>query len=235
MALSRILVLMILIVDYGMGNLHSVKRKLDKLHVPCMISSDPKDLEKADKIILPGVGHFGKAMDNIQKMGWMGPLNKAVLVDKKPVLGICLGMQLMTKGSEEGSEKGNESRELRTESDLDHRKLINGLGWFDCITERLPITDTLRYKIPHTGWNTIEYDDPDPILKDVPSGSEVYFVHGFGVLAAPKDEVLTRTHYESPFISALRKGNIVGMQFHPEKSHETGMQLLKNFVSGNND
>ena len=224
---------MILIIDYGMGNIHSVKRKLELLKINCMVSSDPADLTKAEKLILPGVGHFGKAMENLRKDGWIEALNNAVLVDKKPILGICLGMQLMTRGSEEGSRwLSGENQESGAWS-LERANLIEGLGWFDAEVVRLEPKDKLRYKVPHTGWNTIEYKHADPILEDVPSGSEVYFVHTFAVLNAPEEEVLTRTTYESDFVSALKKENIVGMQFHPEKSHGVGMTLLKNFVLGN--
>jgi glutamine amidotransferase len=210
---------MILIIDYGMGNIHSVRRKLERLKVDCLVSSDPSDIKKAEKIILPGVGHFGKAMQNLKEQGLIEPLNEAVLADKKPILGICLGLQLMTRGSEEGLEKRSETTEK-----------VEGLGWFDAEVVRMQPKDTLRYKIPHTGWNSLEYTKDDPILKDVPSGSEMYFVHGYGVLTAPEAEILTRTTYEKTFVSTLKKDHIVGMQFHPEKSHEAGLTLLKNFV-----
>jgi glutamine amidotransferase len=210
---------MILIIDYGMGNIHSVRRKLERLKVDCLVSCDPSDIKKAEKIILPGVGHFGKAMQNLKDQGLIEPLNEAVLADKKPILGICLGMQLMTRGSEEGLEKRSETTEK-----------VEGLGWFDAEVVRMQPKDTLRYKIPHTGWNSLEYTKDDPILKDVPSGSEMYFVHGYGVLTAPEAEILTRTTYEKTFVSTLKKDHIVGMQFHPEKSHEAGLTLLKNFV-----
>jgi len=202
---------MIVIVDYNMGNLFSVEKRFKHLRTEVTISCDPKLILNADKLILPGVGHFGKAMDQLKKLELLAPLNEAVLEQKKPVLGICLGMQLMTLGSEEGG--------------------TEGLGWFDCETERLSVSDPYTYKIPHTGWNTIEHNETDAILKNVPSGSEVYFVHAYGVLKANPTTILTTTIYSNQFVSALRHNNIYGMQFHPEKSLDTGEQIFKNFIS----
>lgn len=200
---------MITIVNYHMGNLFSVEKKLHSLGANVRVSNDPSDIRDASKIILPGVGHFGKAMDQLRKLDLLEALNEAVLERKTPILGICLGMQLMTQGSEEGG--------------------VEGLGWFSCSTERMRVEDSLRYKIPHTGWNSIEHPETDSILNHVPSGSEMYFVHAYGVLKAKEEEVLCTTHYEQNFVSALKKDHIIGMQFHPEKSHDAGYQLLRNF------
>ena len=202
--------MMIAIVDYGMGNLRSVERKLHLLNKHAVITNEPREIEKADAIILPGVGHFGKAMDALKQRDLIHALNAAVLDKKTPILGICLGMQLMTQGSEEGG--------------------TEGLNWFTCKTERLQVEDPYSSKIPHVGWNTIDFTTEQTILTHIPTGSEVYFVHSFGVLIAPKDEVLTTTNYGNTFISSLKKGHIVGMQFHPEKSHDIGLQLFQNFI-----
>jgi glutamine amidotransferase len=201
---------MIAIIDYGMGNLRSVQRKLQLLKKEVVITRDASELEKASELILPGVGHFGKAMDALKQLDLVGVLNEKVIDKKTPILGICLGMQLMTKGSEEGG--------------------VEGLDWFNCATKRLVVDDPIAFKIPHVGWNTIEHPNSDPLLDQVPSGSEVYFVHSYGVLDAPEDEVLTKTVYGNPFVSALKKDNVVGMQFHPEKSHDVGLRLLGNWV-----
>jgi glutamine amidotransferase len=201
---------MITIVDYQMGNLHSVKRAFNRLGVDVNIATTTSEILYAKKLILPGVGHFGKAMQHLKETGLLDALNEAVLVKKTPVLGICLGMQLMTKGSDEGG--------------------VEGLGWFNCATERLVVDDLIAFKIPHVGWNTIEHPNSDTLLDQVPSGSEVYFVHSYGVLDAPEDEVLTKTVYGNTFVSALKKDNIVGMQFHPEKSHDVGLMLLRNWL-----
>jgi glutamine amidotransferase len=201
---------MIVIVDYGMGNIHSVGRRLAAIGAECVVSADHETIHKATKLILPGVGHFGKAMMHLKQRNLIPALQQAVIEEKKPILGICLGMQLMTRYSEEGNSEG--------------------LGWFDCKTELLTVNDRLRFKIPHTGWNSIRFERQDSLLEGVSSGSEMYFVHRYGVYHAAENEVLTYTDYETPFVSALRKDNIIGMQFHPEKSHDQGLQLLKNFV-----
>lgn len=200
---------MIAILNYNMGNLFSVEKKLKSLGTDVLVTSQARDLLKAEKLILPGVGHFGKAMDQLRSLDLIDVLQEAVVEHKKPILGICLGMQLMTQGSEEGG--------------------VEGLGWFSCSTERMRVQDSLRYKIPHTGWNSIEHPETDSILNHVPSGSEMYFVHAYGVLKAKEEEVLCTTHYEQNFVSALKKDHIIGMQFHPEKSHDAGYQLLRNF------
>lgn len=201
---------MIVILDYGMGNLFSVEKKIKQLGAEVLVTSEPAEVLKAKKLILPGVGHFGKAMDELKRLDLIGPLNEAVLEKRIPVLGICLGMQLMTQGSEEGN--------------------AEGLRWFHCSTERLVVSDPYQFKIPHTGWNTIEHPENDTMLNGVPSGSEMYFVHAYGVLQAKEEEVLCTTNYEQNFVSALRKEHIVGMQFHPEKSHDAGYLLLRNFL-----
>ena len=201
---------MMTIVDYQMGNLHSVKRAFNRLGVEVSIATKQSEILSAKKLILPGVGHFGKAMDALKQLDLVGVLNEKVIDKKTPILGICLGMQLMTKGSEEGS--------------------VEGLGWFNCATKRLVVDDPFAFKIPHVGWNTIAHPNTTPLLDQVPSGSEVYFVHSYGVLDAPEDEVLTKTVYGNTFVSALKKDNIVGMQFHPEKSHDVGLRLLGNWV-----
>jgi glutamine amidotransferase len=201
---------MIAIIDYQMGNINSVARKLNKLGVAYVVTNNPTLIETADRIILPGVGHFGNAMQNLKKLELLGALNKFALVDKKPVLGICLGMQLMTQSSEEGNQEG--------------------LGWFNCTTEKLSVEDQYAFKLPHIGWNTITAAQDSQILMNIPDGSEVYFVHNYGVYSAPKEEQLTISSYERPIISGLIKNNIIGMQFHPEKSHDVGFTLLRNFL-----
>lgn len=204
---------MILILDYHMGNHHSVKRKLDKLGVDSVVSTDPELLGKADKIILPGVGHFGKAMEKLNDLQLIEPLNQAVLIDKKPILGICLGMQLLCKGSEEGK-----------------HGLVKGLGWIDGKVVRFSVKDTLRFKVPHTGWNTVLPSPSNRLLKGIKDGDDFYFVHSYYLQLSDPTIELASTTYEAPFTSAVEKDNIFGVQFHPEKSHDVGMLLLKNFV-----
>lgn len=200
----------IMIVDYGMGNLNSVKKKLTRLKVDPIVSSDPEDVAKADKLILPGVGHFQKAMENLADRQLIGALNKAVLTDKKPILGICLGMQLMTQRSDEGN--------------------AEGLGWIDGNVIRFNVKDTKRYKVPHIGWNSVETLKDSPLMKGLPNQVEFYFVHTYHCKVNNQKDILHETDYEYIFASAFEKDNIFGVQYHPEKSHDVGERLLKNFI-----
>jgi glutamine amidotransferase len=202
---------MIAIINYGMGNLSSVKRKMDRIGVESIITSSREEISGSDKIILPGVGHFAKAVTEIKKRGLWQFLSDQVLVEKKLILGICLGMQLMAKRSEEGDEEG--------------------FGWFDARVLRLNVSDKIRFKIPHMGWNTINYLKDSPLFEQISLKSEFYFVHSYHVQCYNSDDILAETIYEYPFTSAVQKGNISGVQFHPEKSHDVGEQLLRNFVN----
>jgi len=199
------------IVDYRMGNLNSVKKKLDRLKTTVSITSNPKDIVKADKIILVGVGHFAKAMKNIKELNLLDALNEVAIVKKKPVLGICLGMQLMAKDSEEG----------KTE----------GLGWLDANVRKMQVDDTLKFKIPHTGWNKIIQSKKSHLMKGIPESSEFYFVHSYYLKPNETSNTLNETEYCFKFTSAIEKDNIFGVQYHPEKSHDVGEVLLKNFIS----
>jgi glutamine amidotransferase len=201
---------MIVIIDYGMGNLRSVQKAFYRIGVEAMISSLPKEIENADKLVLPGVGHFKKAVENLKQRQLWDVLHEMVVIKKTPVLGICLGMQLMAKHSEEGD--------------------IDGLGWFDADVIRFKVSDTTRYKIPHMGWNTAEAVKDSPLLKNAEDTPEFYFVHSYHIKCNDPDDIITRTIYDYPFISAIQKDNIYGVQFHPEKSHGAGEQMLRNFV-----
>ena len=199
------------IVDYGMGNLNSVKKKLDRLKTTASITSNPKDIIKADKIILVGVGHFAKAMKNIKELNLLDTLNEVAIIKKKPVLGICLGMQLMANDSEEGNSEG--------------------LGWLDANVRKMQVDDTLRFKIPHTGWNKITQSKKSHLMKGIPESSEFYFVHSYHLMSNETSNILNETEYCFKFTSAIEKDNIFGVQYHPEKSHDIGEVLLKNFIS----
>lgn len=201
----------VVIVDYGMGNLHSIRKKLIRLNVTPIVSCHPADIKNADKIILPGVGHFKKAMERLIELDLIGVLNEAVLIQKKPILGICLGMQLFANKSEEGNAKG--------------------LGWINADVEKLKVTDTLRYKIPHMGWNQVEIEKKSQLMTNIPNQSEFYFVHSYYLKPNDKSDILNTTHFESTFTSAIEKENIFGVQYHPEKSHDIGETLLKNFIA----
>lgn len=198
------------IVNYGMGNLHSVVRKMSGLDVHTVIASTANEIRDADKIILPGVGHFAKAMENLRQLGLYEALNEAVIVKKKAILGICLGMQLMAKESEEGNSAG--------------------LGWIDARVVRFNIKDTIRYKVPQTGWNTINICKKTSLLQKVEDNSEFYFLHSYHYSNTLREDALTTTVFQYEYVSAVEKENIFGTQFHPEKSHRQGMQLLKNFI-----
>ena len=200
----------LVIIDYGMSNLNSVKKALDKLKVNSIVSSNPEDVIRSQKIILPGVGHFGKAMSNLKELNLLDTLNEAVLVKKKPILGICLGMQLLAKRSEEG---GGE-----------------GLGWFEAEVVKFDVSDKLKYKIPHMGWNQVSIKKNSPLMKNVAGMSEFYFVHSYHVKIENDVDTLNETEFDYVFPSAIEKENIFGVQYHPEKSHDTGAQLLKNFI-----
>jgi imidazole glycerol-phosphate synthase subunit HisH len=202
--------LTVAIVNYGMGNLHSVYRKLSALNVTPILACTADEIDKADKIILPGVGHFGKAMQNLRAQGLYDSLNEAVLVKKVPILGICLGMQLMAKESEEGEEAG--------------------LGWFDAKVIRFRIENPIRYKVPQTGWNTVSLCKKSDLFRDVQNNSEFYFLHSYHYADTIHDDNLTITDFQYEYVSAVEKENIFGTQFHPEKSHGQGVQLLKNFI-----
>jgi len=199
---------MIYIVNYGMGNLGSVLNMLKYIGVSSKIVVDPVVLEKAEKILLPGVGSFDQAMKRIKESGFLEVLNHKAITEKTPILGICLGMQLLTYGSEEGK--------------------LSGLGWINSETIRFPRNNGL--KVPHMGWNVVYPSTDSPLTKKLPEESRFYFVHSYYVKVANEENSILKTDYGINFDAAIQKENIYGVQFHPEKSHKFGMQLLKNFA-----
>lgn len=198
----------ILIVDYGMGNLGSVLNMLKRVGAPAWISADPGEIAGARKILLPGVGAYGQAMKAIAASGLREVLDRKALVEKVPVLGICLGMQLLVDGSEEGDEPG--------------------LGWIPGRARRFPKGSEL--KVPHMGWNHAARVGDDPLTRDLGDDARFYFVHSYYVSADRVEDRLLRTSYGLEFDAGIRSSNIWGVQFHPEKSHRFGKQLLKNFA-----
>lgn len=201
------------IVDYGMGNIFSVQKKLLQENITVTVSSEPQDISQADKIILLGVGHFNKAMDNLIDLNLIEPLNEFALIQKKPILGICLGMQLMAISSEEGNGKNH------------------GLGWVDASVKKFQTDDFKRFKIPHMGWNTINSLKKSALMKNISFEDEFYFVHSFFMEPNDPNLVLNETIYIEKFCSGIEKENIFGVQYHPEKSHDAGQTLLKNFIA----
>ena len=199
---------MITIVNYGMGNLRSVEKAFQRLDVPIIISSDPDEVKNAGKLILPGVGHFGHSMENLRSTGMYEAVQE---VKKKgtPILGIWLGMQLLTLHSEEGD--------------------CPGLEFIPSNVVRF--VDNSRLKIPHMGWNTLEISTHHPILHGIQSEDSFYFAHSYHADRETADEwVVARAVYGYSFPCVLAKENVIGVQFHPEKSHDAGLRILANFV-----
>ncbi|HEY6802463.1 MAG TPA: imidazole glycerol phosphate synthase subunit HisH [Pyrinomonadaceae bacterium] len=198
----------IVIVDYRTGNTNSIKRALDRAGYLSIISSKVKDVAEADKLILPGVGHFAKAMANLGDM--RDALNEAVLIKRKAVLGICLGMELMAAMSQEGN--------------------MPGLRWLEAEAIRFRVSTATRHKVPHMGWNRVQIKKTSALMKGVDDLSEFYFAHSYHLQINDRSDLLTETEYGIPFPSAVERDNIFGVQFHPEKSHRIGVQVLKNFI-----
>ncbi len=199
---------MIAVIDYGAGNLHSVKNALDFIGAQSVVTSDPHEIAKADKVILPGVGAFGDAMKSLEKTG----LDKAVIETAKsgkPLLGICLGLQLMFEESEETAG-------------------TKGLGIFKGKIVKIP---DHGLKIPHMGWNNLTFTKESRILKDIGESPFVYFVHSYYLSAEDESIVSAYTEYGERLDIAVERGNVFATQFHPEKSGGVGMRILKNFAA----
>lgn len=199
---------MITIVDYGMGNLGSIVNMFRRIGHQATVSTDCQQIETAKKILLPGVGAFDAAMQRIDESGLRPVLEHKANVEKVPLLGICLGMQLLTSKSEEG--------------------VLSGLGWIPGEAKRFPADSQL--KTPHMGWNIVKPSSASPLTHDLPDDSRFYFVHSYCVNVENPQHSILRTTYGVEFDSAIARDNIYGAQFHPEKSHKFGMQLLKNFA-----
>jgi glutamine amidotransferase len=203
---------MIVIVDYQMGNVGSIANMLKKIGFDSVITSDPARIEAADKLILPGVGAFDTGMTNLEHSGLLPVLNEKVLGQKTPVLGICLGMELLTQGSEEG--------------------ICPGLGWIEGRTVRFRFADGGdQLNVPHMGWNGVRPVSGSVLMRDAPSDNRFYFVHSYHVVCDHDADVAGWTRYGADFASVVEHGNIHGTQFHPEKSHRFGMGLLRNFAA----
>ncbi len=201
---------MIIIVDYGMGNLGSVLNMFKKVGANAKISSDLDEISKAKKILLPGVGAFDTAMKRIKETGMTEILNQKALVDKIPILGICLGMQLLTNKSEEGK--------------------LPGLGWIEGETFNFKDRIDGSLKIPHMGWNIVDINKENAVTKNFKGEVRFYFVHSYFVKVNNPINSMMTSSYGITFDSAIVKDNIFGAQFHPEKSHKFGMNLFNNFA-----
>lgn len=202
---------MIAIVDYGSGNIKAIARVYRQLNVDVMIARTPEDLEAASKIVLPGVGAFDQVMQNLVASGMADRLRQRVMDDGTPLLGICVGMQLLARRSDEGR--------------------LSGLGWIEADAKRLdggalgqPV------KVPHMGWNDIRPLREHPLLRGLAAEDAFYFLHSYHVSCDRRDDVLAEAAYGAAFDCAVGVRNVHGVQFHPEKSHLSGAKLLKNFA-----
>ena len=202
---------MIGIVNYGLGNIHAFANIYRRLNIPAEIASTPQDLHRADKIILPGVGAFDWAMTRLNESGMRNSLEDLVVRERKPVLGICVGMQMLANRSDEGR--------------------LDGLGWIDGQVKKFDdSTFTQKTHLPHMGWNDVLPQGNDNLFKNLDSQARFYFLHSYYFIPHNQDHVLAVTDYNGLYASSVRSGNVFGVQFHPEKSHQWGIQLLKNFA-----
>lgn len=203
---------MITIINYGLGNISAFANVYKRLNIPFTIATRKDELANARKIILPGVGAFDHAMTLLQQSGMRDMLDELVLQKKTPVIGICVGMQILAKSSEEGS--------------------LPGLGWINGVVKKFDaslIENTTR--LPHMGWNTIKPTKPERLLENFSESCRFYFLHSYYFHCLDPENEIAKTGYGISFSSAVKSGNIYGVQFHPEKSHENGIQLLNNFAN----
>lgn len=198
------------IVDYGLGNLRSVAGAVARAGFEPVITNEPKLLDRMDKLILPGVGAFGDGMKNLRELGLIPVLHRLVKKERIPILGICLGFQLMARQSEEfGSHKG--------------------IGWLDAAVVKMETDRNIR--LPHVGWNDLYQVKECPLFGDIPEHALFYYVHSYHVSCSSRDVIVGECEYGIRFTAAVRDGNIFGTQFHPEKSQKCGLRLLENFLT----
>lgn len=198
------------VVNYGIGNLGSVRRALEDIGAEVLIANHPASIYDANRIVLPGVGAFSEGMDCLTNAGWVSALYDVVIRQGKPLLGICLGMQMLATTGHEGGEK-------------------KGLNFIPGKVQRL---DTIgcKLRIPHVGWNDVKYMQEDVLFEGIPDQSDFYFVHSYAFVPENQKHIIATTSYDCDIAATIRNGNVFGCQFHPEKSSKAGMQLLKNFM-----
>jgi glutamine amidotransferase len=203
---------MVTVVDYRMGNIGSIANMIAKVGGEARVASDPEAIRDAKKLVLPGVGHFDRGMGNLAELGLASALTDRVVRDRVPVLGICLGMQLLGRTSDEGTRPG--------------------LGWVDAESKRFDAARAdAKLKVPHMGWNVVKPLKESALFEMTPSEPQrFYFVHSYYVECHDRADVVAVTEYGGEFCSALRRDNIWGVQFHPEKSHAFGMALFRRFL-----
>ena len=200
--------MVITIIDYGIGNIGSLENIIRKAGGTSIVTSNPEDIKVAKKLILPGVGAFDNGMKNLNNLNLIEILNKKVLKEKIPILGVCLGIQLFTKSSEEG--------------------ILPGLGWIDARTVKFNFSNK-NLKIPHMGWNSVNIKKESKLFKGL-INPEFYFVHSYHLVCNDEKDILATTNYGYDFISSIQKNNIFGLQFHPEKSLKSGLKIIENFI-----
>lgn len=202
---------MVVVIDYGMGNLHSVSKALETVGADVLISSNPRDIERADRIVLPGVGSFVRAIQHLHDLNFTGALYEQVIIKKKPFLGICLGMQLAAKTGEEHG-------------------IANGLDWLDAKVVDFKL-NSREFKIPHMGWNDVEFVKDSHLFKGLKSPATFYFVHSYHFVPKDSNIVTGLCDHGGRFVASVSSNNIHLVQFHPEKSQSNGLQVLENFLS----
>ncbi|MDR6786144.1 glutamine amidotransferase [Pedobacter africanus] len=202
---------MITIINYGSGNIQAIGNIYTRLKIPFKIANCPEDVNGAEKIILPGVGAFDETISMLDKSGFRDVLDKEVLENNVPVLGICVGMQILANGSEEGQ--------------------LSGLGWINGYVKKIDKELLVQKpKVPHLGWNSLEFSDDLPLYKGVDKEEGFYFLHSYYFECEEESNIMSKTFYGTSFASSVNKNNIYGVQFHPEKSHHNGVKLLQNFA-----
>jgi glutamine amidotransferase len=203
---------MVAIIDYDAGNIKSVEKAFDYLGTETVVTRDPKEIYRADRVVLPGVGSFGDAMNKINEYGLRETINE-VVSHETPFLGICLGLQLLFDSSDESEN-------------------VSGLGILRGTINRIPNVDANNntYKIPQIGWNSLSFPREGRLFKGISEDAYVYFVHSYYLKAADRDQVVATTDYSVTIDASVESGNVFACQFHPEKSAEVGMQILKNFL-----
>jgi glutamine amidotransferase len=201
---------MIGIINYGSGNIRAIGNIFDQYNVKYLVANSPNDLNRVSKVILPGVGAFDETISMLDASGFRNTLNKLVIESKLPILGICVGMQILAKSSEEGN--------------------LDGLGWIDGVVTKFDkSTISIKPKIPHLGWNSIHVNNNNPLFEGIDEDKGFYFIHSYYLKCNNRDDEASSSFYGQYFCSSVNKGNIFGVQFHPEKSHMNGVQLLLNF------